>query len=225
MRRTIQAGFTRVVVIQIFKIFKFSCKEHCSWRPWKYAIINTQTSCCNHGNSTAVIVLFFILNSGVAGGGSHGQRGNAANYLCLPETPEYDYVRKGAQGNRGYLYGAEYETHEANGSPLQNLINYDVPCAVCDVSNRGRQLMIPAKMTCPDGWTKEYNGYLISEKHDHWRTSEYICMDHDPEAIPGSNANKDGALLYMVEGRCGSLQCASNKYVDGHELTCVVCTK
>ena len=145
--------------------------------------------------------------------------------MCLPAIPEYDYIRNGAQGGRGYVYGAEYQMTDVTDAKLKTLHDYDVPCAVCEVSNRGRHLMIPAKMTCPDGWTKEYNGYLVSESYCHWRTSQYICMDHDPEAIPGSNANKNGALLYMVEGRCGSLPCASDKYVDGHELTCVVCTK
>ena len=189
----------------------------------------TQTSCCNHDNSrpTAGIIVFFILNSGIAGGGHYGDSGNAADYLCLPETPEYDndIVRNGAQIHRGYLYGAKYMMSDAIDRTLKSLHDYNVPCVVCDVSNRGRHLMIPAKMTCPDGWTKEYNGYLISEKFDNQRTSQYICLDHDPEGIPGSNANRDGALLYMVEGRCGSLACASDKYVDGRELTCVVCTK
>ena len=143
----------------------------------------------------------------------------------MPENPEFDYVRKGVGGGRGYVYSSEYQTSDVEDKIFDPLHDHDVPCAVCDVTNRGRYLMIPAKMTCPDGWTEEYHGYLMSEKHDHPRSSDFICVDHHPEATPNSNANKDGALLYMVEGRCngGALPCG--KYVDGYELTCVVCTK
>ena len=91
--------------------------------------------------------------------------------------------------------------------------------------------MIPGRTTCPNGWTSEYFGFLMSSRHDHRRT-EYICMDRDAEsAITGSQANEDGALFYPVEVRCydpdpdkrqGGLPC--DKFPDGNELTCVVCT-
>lgn len=53
--------------------------------------------------------------------------------------------------------------------------------------------------------------------------TDYICVDNDAEYVPGTKANKDGALLYPVEGVCGSLPC--KPYVNGRELTCAVCTK
>ena len=39
--------------------------------------------------------------------------------------------------------------------------------------------MIPAKMSCPSGWTREY--YLMSEYIGHRRT-EYICVDSNMES-------------------------------------------
>ena len=84
-------------------------------------------------------------------------------------------------------------------------------------------LMMPARNDCPSGWTEEYHGYLMTENHGHKHSSDFICVDEDPEYVPGSNANKDGALLYPVEGVCGSLPCLP--YVSGRELTCAVCTK
>lgn len=41
--------------------------------------------------------------------------------------------------------------------------------------------------------------------------------------VHGSHGNKNGALLHLVEGQCGSLPCLP--YVGGRELTCAVCTK
>ena len=64
----------------------------------------------------------------------------------------------------------------------------------------------------------------MAEKADYHR-GEYICVDEFAEARPGgSSRNQDGALLHRVEGRCtpGNLPCLP--YVNGYELTCVVCT-
>ena len=51
----------------------------------------------------------------------------------------------------------------------------------------------------------------------------YVCMDNAPEVIEGGAANKNGVLFYIVEAVCCSLLCPN--YVDGWEVTCVVCTK
>ena len=53
--------------------------------------------------------------------------------------------------------------------------------------------------------------------------SEFICVDGNPTATIETHADKDAALLYFVEGVCGSLPCGP--YKNGYELTCVVCTK
>lgn len=161
--------------------------------------------------------------------GSHFQHnGGGANILCLPNQPEWgtkdDTVR-----NLGTIYGMEYETpygtfpfQSTNVGGGGNLKDYDMLCAVCKSTERTTSLMIPAKKTCPDGWNIEYWGYLTSERHTHKR-SEYICVDEAPEADQAGYQNENGALAYPVEAKCGSLPCPP--YVDGWELTCVVCTK
>ena len=83
--------------------------------------------------------------------------------------------------------------------------------------------MMPARNDCLSGWTKEYHGYLMTSQYTRRHSSEFICVDGNPEYVRGSKQNKDGALLYSVEGRCGSLPCPP--YVEGRELTCAVCTK
>ena len=52
---------------------------------------------------------------------------------------------------------------------------------------------------------------------------DFVCVDKDPEYVPGSHKDMNGALLYHVEGQCGSLPCLP--YVQYRELTCAVCTK
>ena len=84
-------------------------------------------------------------------------------------------------------------------------------------------LMMPARNDCPSGWTEEYHGYLMTAYYGHKHSREFICVDGNPDYVHGSNHNHNGALLYPVEGVCGSLPCLP--YVAGRELTCAVCTK
>ena len=81
--------------------------------------------------------------------------------------------------------------------------------------------MIPAKRSCPIGWTKEYEGLLMTQHHTQ-HASTYICVDKTMEILPGGYENRDGGLLYVVEAVCGSLPCPP--YINGFELACVVCT-
>ncbi|XP_068731435.1 short-chain collagen C4-like [Montipora capricornis] len=164
-----------------------------------------------------------IVYKGIIGGEEHRHHGGGANYLCLPHNPKYDKYKDGHQ-MAGYIYGTEYEVSQYNGDPFKrNLHDHDAPCVVCFVKSRGSMLMIAARNDCPSGWTDQYHGYLMTERFDHKHSSDFICVDGDPEYVPGSHASKDGALLYPVEGVCGSLPCLP--YVSGRELTCAVCTK
>ena len=68
----------------------------------------------------------------------------------------------GTQSIRSRVYGAEYQTFDST-NPFYSLRDHDVPCAVCYTAERGDKIMIPAKITCPPSWTREYNGYLMAE--------------------------------------------------------------
>ena len=158
---------------------------------------------------------------GIIGGEHYTYPGGGVNYLCLPHNPKYDKYKDGYQ-SAGYVYGTEYEVSTFN--PFKkNLHNHEAPCVVCFVKSHGSMLMMPARNDCPSGWTEEYHGYLMTGYSKHKKGYEFVCVDEDAEYVPGSQANKDGALLYPVEGACGSLPC--NPYVAGRELTCAVCTK
>ncbi|XP_031570220.1 uncharacterized protein LOC116304597 [Actinia tenebrosa] len=163
-----------------------------------------------------------LLYKGRIGGEHYSHSGGGANYVCLPETPKYGRYKDGVQ-KAGYMYGTEYHVTFYNPFTTSDLHDHDVPCAVCYVTRRSTKIMIPATNECPAEWTREYHGYLMTAYYDESHASEFICVDNDAEAAPGTSANLNGGVLYPVEGRCGSLPC--HPYVDGRELTCAVCTK
>ncbi|XP_078619295.1 uncharacterized protein LOC144886530 [Branchiostoma floridae x Branchiostoma japonicum] len=175
-----------------------------------------------------------LVYSGYAGGTHKTHPGGGTNYQCLPTDPQWGTYQDGVQGWKAFMYGAEYDLNtDAPGAEYEldrnvpfgstSLHDDNVPCAVCYVPTRGSKLMIPARNTCPTDWTQEYDGYLMAGHYSHDGAKEYVCVDEQPEVIQGGHASHGGALFYPVEARCGSLPCPN--YVEGRELTCVVCTK
>ena len=160
-----------------------------------------------------------LVYEGYVGGGHYVQKGNGANYICLPKDPQY--LSTTAPTWQSYLYGTEYETNNKIFGPTTH--DRYAPCAVCYVPNKSTKLMIPAKTSCPTSWTKEYYGYLMTEKHDHNRNAVYECVDHYPDIIAGS-ARNNGARFYFIEAVCNhGLPCGP--YVARRAVTCVMCTR
>ncbi|XP_019633662.1 PREDICTED: short-chain collagen C4-like [Branchiostoma belcheri] len=160
--------------------------------------------------------------TGLAGGALWSEKGGGSNYQCLPADPEWGVYKDGVDGLKAYMYGAEYQLNTDAPYDEATVDDREVPCAVCYSLSRRAQMMIPARNTCPDGWTREYGGYLMAGYRDQAGRSKFVCMDGEPEVLPGGEGNQSGALFYPVEARCGSLPCPP--YVEGRELTCVVCT-
>jgi hypothetical protein len=85
-------------------------------------------------------------------------------------------------------------------------------------------IMIPAKTQCPSSWTREYYGYLMTEReHASHRRSSFDCVDVTPDVVPGGVANTNGALFYHVVASCNGLQCPP--YQTNRVVSCAVCTK
>ena len=153
--------------------------------------------------------------------GSQFTQGGGANYLCLPKDPEYLQYTSGQQSYRATLGGVEYQFQSTQVHSDKH--DHNGPCAVCYTPNRIAKLMIPAKVNCPSSWTREYYGYLMATRKGHNHRYEFICMDNDLELVPGSESSTDPATIYFTESTCNGLPCPP--YVDGREITCVVCTK
>jgi len=172
-----------------------------------------------------------LLFEGHAAGPQYNQAGGGSNFLCLHEEPLWNNYVDGDHGFTGSIYGVEYEAFDRNNifSEINNgghsLADKPAPCALCYVQRGSTVIMIPARNQCPNGWTTEYEGYLVSQYsgplQDRKRSS-YICWDEAPEVTVGTSGQNQ-AVIYPVAVQCGSLPCS--KYISGRELTCVVCSK
>jgi len=164
-----------------------------------------------------------LMYSGRAGGSYWSHSGGGSNPQCLPLDPNFLQSISGGQF-RALMYGAEYSTVTDSNSYLHGRHDTDVPCAVCYVTQRSTVYVLPAKYTCPSGWTREYYGYLMAQYHTagHYH-NEYTCIDASFKSVPGSAANQNGMVFFFTEGRCGSLPCPP--YDEKRELSCAVCTK
>ena len=146
-----------------------------------------------------------------------GDQGGASNYLCMPNDPEYTLPFTAGVRGHSYVYGTEYEAPLVSGRDQHN-----APCAVCYLPTQNAVVMIPAKTSCPSGWTREYFGYIMSEAVLHRRTM-YECVDMSMESIPGSQDHIDGGHFYHVEAHCNGMACPP--YNNERELNCVVCSR
>ncbi|XP_065193210.1 uncharacterized protein LOC135824403 [Sycon ciliatum] len=174
-----------------------------------------------HWGSNTCSEASHLVYSGFVGGTWYTVKGGAAQYLCMPMEPEYsEYIPK-TQSN-SILQTAELQTPSKSIPEFHSQYQNTPVCALCQAYGRSSQFMFPARLTCPAGWTKEYDGYLMTAKYDHQRT-EYICMDKQPEVMEGTSKNVNGALLYFVE--TNSKTHVPDTYVGEKELTCSVCSR
>ena len=162
-----------------------------------------------------------LVYSGLTGKSAFNNHGGGINYQCLSKEPQYLTVREGQQTARSYITGTEYEDWE--GGALSKSHYFGVPCALCYTASRSVAVMIPGRYECPSSWTREYYGYLTSERHNHPNPSTYTCAHKDLEGVPGTVANKVSGMMMHVETSCTSHLCPP--YVKGREVTCAVCTK
>ncbi|KAF6032549.1 hypothetical protein EB796_009150 [Bugula neritina] len=169
------------------------------------------------------------LYEGFAGGSYYSHTGGGVNYQCLPlKDPQYNKYYTGGNGWWGdWISGVEYEFVAGTGIFPDSTYNQNVPCARCYTKTRSAVVMIPAKRQCPAKWTKEYEGYLMTNHYDHAHPTTYECVDAEPEHLRGMEADVRGALFYFVRTDCTGYgttgQCPP--YEADKQLTCVVCTK
>ena len=165
-----------------------------------------------------------LVYDGLTAGTYFSTQGGGAEYVCAAKGADAEYHPEATTRNLNHarLYSAEYQSQD--GQALADFLQHNPPCAVCEVTSRSKQIMIPGRYTCPDTWTVEYSGWLMTARSTHHRAM-FMCMDKTPEAVAGRAANNDGALLYHVEADCSTGQLPCPNYDATKELACVVCTK
>ena len=149
---------------------------------------------------------------GVAAGGHTTHKGAPSNMMCLPHNP-----MRYSNGQLGDVpaYPVEYQTV----GPINHVDSGNTPCALCEATGRGDKIMIPSHYVCPDGWHKEYNGYIMAGHYNQEGSSMYYCIDENLEEIKGSGGDHNGCDLYTVYAT-GVVPRDGN-----YALSCVVCTK
>ncbi|XP_064642646.1 uncharacterized protein LOC135496967 [Lineus longissimus] len=168
-----------------------------------------------------------LVYSGTVGASIYTETGGSGEYTCLTREPQYEKYTNALEGT-AKIAGVEFETgtsafFDRSKSPSGTLQDGDVVCAVCRSKVTSSQVMIPGRKDCYPGWRKEYWGYLMTGHYAHKAQYNWACVDHAPECDEKGAKNDSGGLMYHVQGVCGSLPCPN--YVQGRELTCVVCTK
>ena len=158
--------------------------------------------------------------------------GSGANYLCLPDDPEFSLAANPGTVVEAHIAGVKYMT---TNEPLQDVDSTGVPCAVCHTT-RDHQLMIPGTAVCPMGpWRLEYNGYLMSSRDTPSATlfegqpdanfrNEYMCVSANALGVMPGSSTGDDAEVYHVHLDCvagASLGCDP---AATQQLTCAVCT-
>ena len=165
-----------------------------------------------------------LVYEGLATGSHYSNHGGGANVLCLVKNPKYNPGTTTVNTGNRVLFGTEYQI--GPGQALNRGLRHDhnVPCAVCHVSTRSSQIMVPGTYECPTGWTPEYSGWLMAGYHSHKGRNMFTCIDKDTEVVPGQGAANHGNLFYHVEADCGTgIPCPP--YDHRKEMSCVVCTK
>ena len=158
-------------------------------------------------------------------GGRYWKETSGSNYLCLPEKPLWGSYDDTKNTWVSHVVGVEIDLESKIGPYPWSVNQKNPPCAVCNVERGTSVVMIPGRNQCYEGWHQEYTGYLmsISAHGAHPHSTEYICMDLQPEGVPGQDGNQNPSVIHPVESICKGLPCPP--YVDGRELTCIVCSK
>ena len=170
---------------------------------------------CPQGTSTVY--------TGVAAGTKYDTKGGTSDTLCLASNPQYR-SGDGSSPTPAYLSKVKYAI---DGGPLNEHHTYDTPCAFCHTTTKSTSFVLPGCYTCPSGWHTEYSGYLMTE----WTTSnrggrkDTVCIDQDPEDIPGTKGGHWPAVVHPMHASCTSTGFSCPPFNASKPLTCAVCSQ
>ncbi len=94
--------------------------------------------------------------------------------------------------------------------------DFDAACSKCSVSGRSVIDMVPGQYDCDNTWTKEYNGYLMTDEG----STTFNCVDLEMEKEPGTKSVEVTPVLRHVV-----LTDTITNFQSKKVLSCVVCSK
>ena len=135
-------------------------------------------------NSTKTVYLGTLISSATG------------NYLCMPNSQNSGESKRMAADHKLKRTNTRHQS--------------EVPCSVCLAIQQSTMLTIPAKTTCPPGWTREYYGYLMaSVAHG---SGQFLCVDS------GADCTANVGLIHIKVDCNKPLKECLNK------MRCAVCT-
>lgn len=142
--------------------------------------------------------------------------GGGVTYLCLPGSHDLVNYEDDYYGNTPVIFtvATVYHTY------VQGKDHVDAACAVCVVSSRSQVITIPASDNCVGEWTKEYDGYLMTDKSS--STIECVDTKMDSYGKPGNPGPELAQFFHVVADEEAKLP---NFYHNDKVLRCAVCTK
>ena len=160
-----------------------------------------------------------VVYKGQAAASNPDSKGGGANFLCVPNNPQYKSSKKPACFTE--IRAVEYQRPVFD----PTLGNGDVPCAVCLTTKRSIQMMIPGMSQCPAGskWTREYSGYLMTGLENLANNNVFECIDDKSKAIPMTSTCNKVAGLFHVLFKAGGRQGLPSPF-EAKPVSCVVCT-
>ena len=121
---------------------------------------------------------------------SSSGRGATCDYKCITEDLRNFDSDPINTTEAAYIHGAENNNVSSSSHVLYE---NNVPCTVCYVATRVALLMIPGKYTSLENWTREYYGWLMTERshpgHKGRITIEYVDIDAEGVTDGGTNKN------------------------------------
>ena len=148
------------------------------------------------------------------------------DFLCLPLNPQWLTYNTGST-HVSWMRSVEYIS-EDYGIFSSTIHSKRAVCARCFTQSRPAIMMIPARTTCPAGWTREYYGYLMASQENYAHPSNYICVYYSPSYYTYSSPNYGGGLTFVnadCDGNASIDECGTGEYVNNRQLTCVVCSR
>lgn len=122
------------------------------------------------------------------------------DHQCMPIDNSFiQYYNESNYGNETVTYGnlVKYNTFLHKNNMLRNKT---VACALCQINGRETIKILPAMYDCPEGWTKQYQGYLMTgglcvhtdmKEQEMILISKYLYLQHEIMwDIPNYNSDK-----------------------------------